>query len=75
MKIDLEFITEEEMVKFKRENKAENLEIPIPKISLKKILLIIIVAGFLFNQVLMWRMNSSNFLSKLFNINITITKK
>lgn len=42
---------------------------------LSKILLAIIVGGFLFNQVLMWRMNSSNFLSKLFNINITITKK
>lgn len=42
---------------------------------LSKILLAIIIGGFLFNQVLMWRMNSSNFLSKLFNINITITKK
>lgn len=50
---------------------------------LSKILLAIIIGGFLFNQVLMWRMNSSNFLreqvlsfgKKLFNINITITKK
>lgn len=78
------FISEEEISKLKTTNQASNHDISFPRVSrnmglqvslLTKILLAVIIGGFLFNQVLMWRMNSSNFLSKLFNINITITKK
>ena len=71
----IEFVSEEDIAKLKPEKKAENLEIPIPKISISIILPVIIIGAFLFNQLLMWRMNSSGFLSKLFNINITVTKK
>jgi len=52
----------------------------LPKIGsqaslLSKILLAIIIGGFLFNQFLMWRMDSSGIISKLLNISITFTKK
>lgn len=43
--------------------------------KLSVILLIIIVAGFLFNQFLMWKMGSSGILNKLFSISINITRK
>lgn len=77
-------ISEEEMSKIKGPDQTSTHKILLPgtfryvnlRFSLlSKIFLAIIIGGFLFNQVLMWRMNSSNFLSKLFNINITITKK
>ncbi|HCE30975.1 hypothetical protein A2778_05515 [Candidatus Daviesbacteria bacterium RIFCSPHIGHO2_01_FULL_40_24] len=80
------FISEEEISKLKISKQAPVTQIIFP-ISLKNtdsqalmkklsvILLIVIIGAFLFNQFLMWRMNSSGFLSKLFNINITVTKK
>lgn len=80
------FISEEDISKLKGSK-----QVSIPEISfitsskntdsqalmqkLSVILLVIIIGAFLFNQFLMWRMNSSGFLSKLFNINITVTKK
>lgn len=78
------FISEEEISKLNDPDQVPTHRVLLPgtfknlnlRLSLlSKILLAIIIGGFLFNQVLMWRMNSSNFLSKLFNINITITKK
>lgn len=43
--------------------------------KLSVILLIIIIAGFLFNQFLMWKMGSSGIIDKLFSISINITRK
>ena len=59
----------------------KDIIIPIPKISLPKIsisviLLIIIIGGFLLNQLLMWRLFSFGSLEKLLpTITINITKK
>ena len=39
------------------------------------ILLAVIIGGFLLNQFLMWKMDSSGILSKLLNISIIFTKK
>ncbi len=80
------FISEQELSKLKISKQAPTSQIQfqtLPKYTgsqalmkkLSVILLIVIIGAFLFNQFLMWRMNSSSFLSKLFNINITITKK
>lgn len=86
------FISEEEISKLKDPDQTSAHKIQLPETFrnvnlrfslLSKILLAVIIGGFLFNQVLLWRMNSSNFLreqvlslgKKLFNINITITKK
>lgn len=57
------FISEEEIAKLKSSN---------PRISVKTILLIIIAAGFLLNQVLIWKVTSNNSLP---TIKINITKK
>lgn len=79
-------ISEEEVSKLRISNQVSTPKISFPEKSknisyqpltkkLSLMLLVIIIGAFLFNQFLIWRMNSSNFLSKLFNINITITKK
>ncbi|MBI2314500.1 hypothetical protein HYU93_00350 [Candidatus Daviesbacteria bacterium] len=79
-------ISEEEISKLKIPEQVPTTQIQFqtlpkdtgPQALMKKlsvILLIVIIGAFIFNQFLMWRMNSDNFLSKLFNINITITKK
>ena len=59
---------------------SDYYDIPIPKISLPKIsisviLLIIIIGGFLFNQFLMWKMDSPGSINNLLPISISITKK
>ena len=74
------FISEEEMSKLKVAGQVSAHEVSLPKIGsqaslLSKIRLAIIIGGFLFNQFLMWRMDSSGIISKLLNISITFTKK
>ncbi len=69
------FISEEAISKLRTSNQLSTPKISFPKISISVILLIIIIGGFLFNQFLMWRMNSSGILGKLFSISINITKK
>ena len=80
------FISEDEVSKLRISKQESTPKISFPANSknidsqalIKKvsmILIAIIIGGFLLNQFLMWRMNSSGILSKLFNINITFTKK
>lgn len=75
MKIQLNWISEKELAGLQPQKKADNLEIPVPKIEAKKLLILIIVAGFLINQFLLWRMDYFSFVNKLFNINISVNKK
>ena len=69
------FISDEEISKLKTSNQVSSAKIPFPKISISVIFLVIIIGGFLFNQFLMWKMDSSSILNKLFSISISITRK
>lgn len=75
------FISEEEIAKLRSSNKVTTYKISFQKTSqllLKKIslvLLVVIVGVFLLNQFLLWKINSPGFWSKLFDINITLTRK
>ena len=68
------FITDEEISKLETTKQIASLQIFLPKISLAKILLAIIIGGFFLNQFLILRMDSSSTL-KPFSISINITKK
>lgn len=69
------FISDEEVSKLRISSKVPDTILSFPKISVNVILLAIIIGGFLFNQFLMWRVDSSGSLNKLFSISINITKK
>ena len=66
------FISEEEVAKLKTSGQATNFKISFPKISVKAALLIVIVAGFLLNQILILKVSPNNYFP---TININITKK
>jgi len=68
------FMSEDEISKIKTPTKSSFTKKSFPKITVSLILLIIIIAGFLFNQFQMWKLNLSN-QNKQFTINISITKK
>ncbi len=68
------FISEQEISRLKVSNQPSDAKISLPRISVSLILLIIIIAGFLFNQFQMWKLNLSS-QNKQFTINISITKK
>lgn len=69
------YISEREVAKLQTVEKNSTLEVPVPKISLIKALLIIIIGGFILNQLLIIKLSSTGIFGKLFNINISITKK
>ena len=66
------FISEEEIATLKTSDQATTFKISFPKISLATALLIIIVAGFLLNQILILKVSPNNTFPR---ININITKK
>lgn len=68
------FISEEEISKLAALEQINSLKISFPKISISVILLTVIIGGFLLNQILMWKMNSSYF-TKPFSISVNITRK
>jgi len=68
------FISEEEISKLNISSQASTAKISLPKISISLVLLIMIIGGFLLNQFLMWKLNSSN-QNMPFTINVSITKK
>jgi len=68
------FISEEEIAKIEAPNRTRPAKKSFPKITASLILLIIIIGGFLFNQFLTWKLNSSS-QNKQFTINISISKK
>lgn len=69
------FISDREISRLRATNQLSTIKISFPKISISVVLLIIIIGGFLLNQFLTWRMDSSGILGKLFSISINITKK
>ena len=69
------FISSEEISQHK---KIEHLSIgkpQTPKTSIKTIVFILIVVGFVLNQILIWRTLLSGNFSKPFSVSINITKK
>ncbi|MBI2019211.1 hypothetical protein HYS95_00900 [Candidatus Daviesbacteria bacterium] len=73
MKIKFSSISEEELNKLQPEK--EDLKIVIPKVPVKKILIGLIIAGFLTNQFLLWKADYFSNIFKIFNVNIVVTKK
>ena len=69
------FISEEEIPKHK---KVEQISIPktvSPKLSVNAIVFILIIAGFILNQILIWKTVLSRNSSKPFSVSINITRK
>lgn len=78
------FVSEEAISRLKVSNQASNGRISFPRISrgikpqspsISMMLLVIIIGGFLFNQFLLWKMDSPGSISNLLPISISITKK
>lgn len=78
------FISEEEISRLRDSGHVSNDKISFPKKSrgtsqqslpISMMLLIIIIGGFLFNQILLWKMDSPGSISNLLPVNISIIKK
>lgn len=69
------FISDEEISKHKNVQQASVTKTESPKISIRTIVFILIIGGFILNQILIWKTVLSGNSSKPFSVSINITKK
>lgn len=69
------FISEEEISKLETSSPTSTVKISLPKVKIRAIILGLIIGGFFFNQILIWKMSLSGIMEKPFSVKINITRK
>ena len=69
------FISNEEISQYKKIEQLPITKPEITKISIKTVVFILIIGGFILNQILIWRTILSGNFNKPFSVSINITKK